>query len=59
MKRRLYGVLQHYDAGWSDLDGNIRLVDLVGEDSLLALTKIRNRSANVAVPRSGRVYDWV
>jgi hypothetical protein len=39
MKRRLYWIVQTYDAGWSDLKGRVRLVDLVGEDSILAMTK--------------------
>lgn len=39
MKRREYGILQYYDAEWDDFGDDVRLVDLVGEDSILAMTK--------------------
>jgi RecA-family ATPase len=43
MKRRMHGILQFYKsdarpfgAHWADLGDNVRLIDLVGEDSILA-----------------------
>jgi hypothetical protein len=37
MKRRQYGILKFYNAGWSDLKDDVRLIDLVGSDSILGL----------------------
>jgi RecA-family ATPase len=40
MKRRQRGILRFHDADWGDLrPGSIKLVDLVGEDSILAALK--------------------
>jgi hypothetical protein len=52
MKRRQRGILRHYDASWGDLPaGSIQLVDLVGEDSILAQAKMTSKQFALAMER--------